>query len=272
MSNDIAPFDFEGAKIRAVLINDEVWMVASDIATVLGYADPDKAVRQHCKAMKRFNSAELAELGLANPPPSGLVLIPERDVYRLIMRSSLPAAERFENWVVADVLPTVRKTGVYAREELEITAEGMRRLGGMQKAIMQKLLSEVVMPILTEMRTEYLTIAGGYDAARNQVVDFIPMAEHLEKSGVIDKRGRGHLSSRCSALVIKFAKLQNPNRDHQIKAMKFGKQSKYVFHVDLLRDWMAEEGRGIIRAHREKTMGQTVMPFGDSRKKPTDAG
>jgi hypothetical protein len=48
-------------------------MCASDVAKALGYADPDKATRTHCKSSKKLNSAELAELGFSNPPPSGLI-------------------------------------------------------------------------------------------------------------------------------------------------------------------------------------------------------
>ncbi|SDE67892.1 BRO family, N-terminal domain [Rhodospira trueperi] len=66
----------------------------------MGCADADQEARKHCKALKKFNSVELTELGFGDAPSSDLLIIPERDVYRRIMRSRLPQAEAFEEWVV----------------------------------------------------------------------------------------------------------------------------------------------------------------------------
>ncbi|MGN7980226.1 BRO-N domain-containing protein [Burkholderia sp. 22313] len=101
-----APFVFDGARVRVVTVDGEPWFVARDVADLLGYREPGLAVRTHCKG------------GVKRTIPSAggsqeTTLIPERDVYRLIMRSKLPAAERFEEWVVGDVLPSIRKTGAY---------------------------------------------------------------------------------------------------------------------------------------------------------------
>lgn len=104
------PFAFEGHDVRVVERDGEPWFVAKDVADILGYTNPQKAVRDHCKGATPVG-------GERGVHPLGLdpqtVIIPERDVYRLIMRSKLPAAERFEEWVVAIVLPSIRKTGSY---------------------------------------------------------------------------------------------------------------------------------------------------------------
>lgn len=86
----------------------EPWFVARDVATVLGYSDVSQAVRMHCKGVVESTIPTAGGNQKAK-------IIPERDVYRLIMRSKLPAAERFEEWVVGEVLPTIRKRGVYGR-------------------------------------------------------------------------------------------------------------------------------------------------------------
>ena len=109
----VVPFSFGGAPVRAALYEGDVLFVGSDVATALGYARPAEALRDHCKASKKLNHGELLGLEISNPPPFGALMIPERDVYRLIMRSKLPAAEAFEEWVVGTVLPTIRKTGAY---------------------------------------------------------------------------------------------------------------------------------------------------------------
>lgn len=106
-------FAFEGtSEIRTLLINDEPHFVANDIAKVLGYKNPSKATNDHCKkAIKAWGNDSLGRR-------QEFKVIPEPDMYRLIIKSNLPDAERFENWVMEEVLPTIRKHGMYATEDL----------------------------------------------------------------------------------------------------------------------------------------------------------
>ncbi|KVR76140.1 hypothetical protein WK26_25625 [Burkholderia vietnamiensis] len=104
-----APFAFDGAQVRVVTVDGEPLFVARDVATVLGYANASKAIGDHCKGGVTSRYPILDSLGRDQYP----TLIPERDLYRLIMRSKLPSAERFEEWVVGEVLPSIRKTGAY---------------------------------------------------------------------------------------------------------------------------------------------------------------
>ena len=96
--------------LRGILKDGKPWFVAKDVAEALGYADTDQAVRAHCKHAKIFKPVKSTGLDF---PSRGLTLIPESDVYRLIIRSKLPSAERFEAWVMEEVLPAIRKTGGY---------------------------------------------------------------------------------------------------------------------------------------------------------------
>ena len=106
-------FAFEGTnEIRTLLIDDEPHFVANDIAKVLGYKNPSKATNDHCKkAIKAWGNDSLGRR-------QEFKVIPEPDMYRLIIKSNLPDAERFENWVMEEVLPTIRKHGMYATEDL----------------------------------------------------------------------------------------------------------------------------------------------------------
>ena len=106
MSN-LALFNFEGANVRVVDISGEPWFVGKDVAVILGYTNPQKALRDHCKSSKSVGVNDSFTLD----PQT--IIIPERDIYRLVMRSKLPAAEQFEEWVVGTVLPSIRKTGSY---------------------------------------------------------------------------------------------------------------------------------------------------------------
>lgn len=97
-------------KVRTVWHEGNIWFVAKDVAECLGYSDLDKAVRNYCNHPKVLKPAISAGL---TSSPRGINIIPESDVYRLVMRSKLPAAEQFQAWVCEEVLPTIRKTGGY---------------------------------------------------------------------------------------------------------------------------------------------------------------
>ena len=106
----VTPFDFHGFPVR--VIDDghgEPWFIAKDIAEALGYANTSKAINAHCKAINTCHT----EMG---GQVRAVQIIPERDMYRLVMKSKLPAAEQFEEWVVGQVLPTIRKTGAYTAQ------------------------------------------------------------------------------------------------------------------------------------------------------------
>ncbi len=101
----------EFGSVRTITIDNEPWFVATDVAKALGYSNPRKAVIDHCKGVTKRDT----------PTPSGVQLIAyinEGDMYRLIMRSKLPSAEKFEDWVMNEVLPSIRKHGMYAVDEL----------------------------------------------------------------------------------------------------------------------------------------------------------
>ena len=86
------------------------FFIGKDVAGAIGYKDTASAVSTHCKHGFPIGVGE-------SPTPLGIdpqtIIIPEGDVYRLIIRSKLPAAERFERWVMDEVLPTIRQTGRY---------------------------------------------------------------------------------------------------------------------------------------------------------------
>lgn len=96
----------EFGDIRTVEIDWKPYFVGSDIAKALGYAIPHKAVQTHCKGVLKWNI----------PTSSGnqdVLVIPEGDIYRLIIRSKLSSAERFERWVFDEVLPAIHHNGGY---------------------------------------------------------------------------------------------------------------------------------------------------------------
>ena len=118
MNNSPINFEFDTNTIRVVEIGGEPWFVARDVAQVMGYRKLGLAVQAHCKGAAKHS------IPTAGGKQS-MTVIPERDLYRLIMRSKLPAAERFEEWVVATVLPAIRKDGRYIMGEEKLATGEM---------------------------------------------------------------------------------------------------------------------------------------------------
>lgn len=114
MSNSMIPFSFGGASVRVVVgENGEPLFVGKDVCDVLGYANPNKAMNDHCKGVTIRYPLQTAG-GVQE-----FRVIAEPDVFRLIVRSTLPSAEKFEAWLFEEVLPTLRKTGSYAIKSQE---------------------------------------------------------------------------------------------------------------------------------------------------------
>lgn len=99
----------EFGRVRTLEENGAVLFCATDVAKALGYVKPQDAVSKHCRCP--------AKRGVPHPQaPDKLIemsFIPESDLYRLVFSSKLPAAEKFTDWVTGEVLPTIRKNGMY---------------------------------------------------------------------------------------------------------------------------------------------------------------
>ena len=100
----------EFGSIRVIEENGKYLFCGSDVAKALGYARPNDAVSRHCRATVKRSSPISGKLQEIN-------FISEGDVYRLIVHSKLPSAERFERWVFDEVLPSIRKHGAYVTQE-----------------------------------------------------------------------------------------------------------------------------------------------------------
>ena len=113
----------EFGKVRIVEIDNKTYFVANDIATALGYASPKNAVARHCKGVTETVLP-------SNGGIQSMKIITEGDIYRLIIRSKLPSAEKFESWIFDTVLPSIRKNGGYIQgqetmSDIEILAKSV---------------------------------------------------------------------------------------------------------------------------------------------------
>ena len=167
----------EFGEVRILKEDGNFYFVASDVAKKLGYVNSSKAVNDHCKGVtKRYT--------LTKGGNQELNFIPESDVYRLIVHSKLPAAERFEKWVFDEVLPSIRKTGSYSKpmSELEILQCSINQL------------------IEQERKIKALESQQGEQVKRLDIID-----SRLEVlNGVhIEGTGRDRLNAMVRAYVVK---------------------------------------------------------------------
>lgn len=96
----------EFGKVRTIEDGGKFLFCGSDVARALGYSNPRDALRRHCKGVVKCDTP-------TNGGLQQLSFISESDVYRLIVHSKLPDAEKFESWVFDDVIPTIRSQGMY---------------------------------------------------------------------------------------------------------------------------------------------------------------
>ena len=104
-------FNFEQNEVRTILVNDEPYFIGKDIADVLGYSNPQKAIRDHVDLEDKTQNDSFTVNGTA------VVLINESCLYSLILKSKLPSAKKFKRWVTSEVLPVIRKHGGYLTPE-----------------------------------------------------------------------------------------------------------------------------------------------------------
>ena len=100
-------------EVRVIEINGEGWLVGKDVAEVLGYSNSRDALRNHVDEDDKASVA--IHDGRQN---RNMTVINESGFYSLILRSDMPKAKQFKRWVTSDVLPSIRKHGMYATDEL----------------------------------------------------------------------------------------------------------------------------------------------------------
>ena len=104
----------EFGSVRTVTIDNEPYFVGKDVADILGYSNSRKAIGDHVDDEDK-NTVTIRDGIQGNPNQT---VINESGLYSLILNSKLPAAKRFKRWVTSEVLPSIRKHGLYAMDDL----------------------------------------------------------------------------------------------------------------------------------------------------------
>lgn len=210
MHNQLKIFEkAEFGSVRVVTYKNEPWFVASDVAKALGYERPADAVNIHCKKANKITQY-CDSPDRVKTPPINLNIIPESDVYRLVMRSNLPAAIEFQDWICEEVIPSIRKTGGYMVATPNDTPESiMARAVLVAQETIERLKShtEKLESRVEEMRPKEL-FADSVSASESSIL-VGQLAALLKQNGVNIGQNRLFERLRNDGFLIKFGERRN---------------------------------------------------------------
>lgn len=191
MHSIIKHFEFKSSdsqvvSVEAARFKGKPVFLAVDLARALGYADPHDALNKHCKSLIKLNSGESTESGFGSRP-RGVILAGQADMFRLIMRSNLPSAERLQDWVCETVLPALMETGTYSMKP-EKSSSGLpefRRARTIKLEAEAMALALSYMPKLSDVAKQTAMARAVNDAAGIELLPLPKVEEHLHTAGDI---------------------------------------------------------------------------------------
>lgn len=192
-------FNPEFGQVRTVEIDGQPWLVGKDVAVALGYKNPQRAIRDHVEDEDKGMTKTVT--------PSGeqeMLIINESGLYSLILSSKMPKAKAFKRWVTGEVLPALRKNGVYetvkAQQHIEqLEATNDRLTMAIQSVSQAKdQLAEII-----DMRDQFIKIR---DKSKSRFVqakaDYSRDCDSLRQAESLVQRAQNQLDSRIDQLRI----------------------------------------------------------------------
>jgi prophage antirepressor-like protein len=156
-NSQLVPFTFENHAVRAVVIENDPWFVAKDVCDVLDIKQPAKAIAVFPQSEKGVNTI---------PTPGGkqkMLTVNEPGLYRLVFQSRKPEAEKFKTWVFTEVLPSIRRTGMFLPEGLNAM---IRRTVTDVVSAMEREAVIIRGTLLSEDERRFIAAHAGYPAWR----------------------------------------------------------------------------------------------------------
>lgn len=220
----------EFGKLSIILLNNDLMFLGKEVASVLEYSNPSKAISDHVDEedrkilnYKAYNESLLASLWVGNDF-SDKVLINESGLYSLILRSNMEKARKFKRWITSEVLPSIRKTGKYeARKEPSpsITKEEynlrMKEVSMRKVEALERLRSRVAIPEFQSIADHYIMkeLTGNGDA--------LPLPEADKRTYSATEIGK--------MFDVSSNKIGRIAKEHNLKTSEYGKlfydKSKY---------------------------------------------
>lgn len=239
-------------KVRTMEIDGKPYFVGKDVADILGYTNASKAIADHVDEEDKLNNESLSSLG-----QRGGWFINESGLYSLILSSKLPKAKEFKRWVTSEVLPSIRKHGVYAVDELLNDPElAIKAFTALKEERMKNKQLETTVAVQTQQIAELKPKASYYDVILNckDLVSATEIAKDYGKSakwlnnllhelGVQFKQGGIWLLyqhyAECGYTSTKTHNYLDENGGNHAKVHTYWTQKGRIFIYDLLK------GKGI---------------------------
>ena len=235
--NDIQTFNNEEfGQVRTIEIDGKPYFSAKDVAEALGYSNPRKAILDHCKGVTKRDTLTAGGQQAVN-------FIPEGDIYRLIVKSQLPSAERFESWVFDEVIPEIRKTGGYQlpqtyAEALRALADKAEQNEKLVARVEQMRPKEIFADAVAASKTSILMgelakliTQNGYEIGQTRLFTWLREHGYLMKTGT-SKNMPMQRYVQQGLFEIKESNVQNPDGSVRItKTTKVtGKGQQYFIN------------------------------------------
>lgn len=167
----------EFGELGVLTINGKEYFPATQCAKILGHENPSRAVRKYCKGVTEVVTP-------TNGGNQSTKFIPEGDLYRLIIRSKLPAAEKFERWVFDEVLPELKRSGSYGNN-----------------VNLEDVISKTATAVVSEVMKQLIPI-----------FDSDVIREHTETESVRRKRSPGIIDKLDPAIIKEVEEMLMSNR------------------------------------------------------------
>ena len=219
--NELKIFEKEEfGRVRTVTINGEPWFVGKDVAGILGYQNPQKALRDHIEQ----EDMTVNEMFTVNGTKG--ILINEAGLYALILSSKLPEAKNFKHWVTSEVLPSIRKTGGYIAGQENMSDDEL-----MAKALMvaQRTIAE---------RNKLI------DAQRQMIGELTPKAQYVDR--ILDNKGLVTISQIAKDYGMSGNKLNRILSDLKVQYKQSGQWLLYSAHQS--KGWTHSKTIDIVRS------------------------
>lgn len=241
VSFDVRPILFNDDAVRIVVLHGDVMFVASDVTAVLGYGNSSAAVAKHCKAPITITKRE----------GGFLTVIPERDVYRLVVRSKLPAAERFEEWLVGEVLPSIRRTSSYSMSAAAPDPTPPAPLARSQVTLAGEIaIGEMAARLLNMSESAKLALVARIAKAHSLGTGFLPSyaidaptdstsatsEESSSATALLARHGRGMSAAQLNVALARLGYLRKCKRD----------TSRLDLYPDGMKSFWKIEGPGLM--------------------------
>ena len=234
---NIQTFQFNTKDITCHVVNGDPWFKGNDIASILGYARPNNAVREHIP--EKFKQSYQSLISSVGPPKTGgldhndktTLYINEAGLYKLIFRSKNKQAEAFSDWVCCEVLPSIRKHGAYITKEKAIELYGL--IDDDQEEALRRIRNprgetKLHYDVVSYIKRNYPHVVISAGLGECQITHFARMDSKLKGY----TKGEPDLELKCKSgdhTDVVAIELKNPNGTNQLSIQ----QEEYI---ELLQD------------------------------------